>query len=64
MRKWHRWMSVFFAVVMVWVAITGAAALRRGMVARWRADRAIAGRCHAASGLRLPRGLALHAAEG
>lgn len=23
MRKWHRWLSVFFAVVMLWVAVTG-----------------------------------------
>jgi len=23
MRKWHRWISVFFAVIMLWVAITG-----------------------------------------
>jgi hypothetical protein len=23
MRKWHRWLSIFFAIVMVWVAITG-----------------------------------------
>lgn len=23
MRKWHRWLSVFFAIVMVWVAVTG-----------------------------------------
>lgn len=23
MRKWHRWLSVFFAVIMVFVAITG-----------------------------------------
>lgn len=23
MRKWHRWLSVFFAVIMIWVAVTG-----------------------------------------
>ncbi len=23
MRKWHRWLSVFFAIIMVWVAVTG-----------------------------------------
>lgn len=23
MRKWHRWLSVFFAIVMIWVAVTG-----------------------------------------
>lgn len=23
MRKWHRWLSVFFALVMIWVAVTG-----------------------------------------
>lgn len=23
MRKWHRWLSVFFAIVMLWIAITG-----------------------------------------
>ncbi|GAA5055318.1 hypothetical protein GCM10023208_19090 [Erythrobacter westpacificensis] len=23
MRRWHRWLSVFFAIVMIWVAITG-----------------------------------------
>lgn len=23
MRKWHRWLSLFFALVMLWVAITG-----------------------------------------
>lgn len=23
MRKWHRWLSVFFGVIMIWVAVTG-----------------------------------------
>lgn len=23
MRKWHRWLSVFFAVVLLWIAVTG-----------------------------------------
>lgn len=23
MRKWHRWLSAFFAIIMIWVAITG-----------------------------------------
>lgn len=23
MRKWHRWLSIFFALVMIWVAVTG-----------------------------------------
>lgn len=23
MRKWHRWLSVFFAIIMIWVAVTG-----------------------------------------
>jgi hypothetical protein len=23
MRKWHRWLSVFFAVVLIWVTVTG-----------------------------------------
>jgi hypothetical protein len=23
MRKWHRWLSVFFAVFMLWIAVTG-----------------------------------------
>jgi len=23
MRKWHRWLSIFFAIVMIWVAVTG-----------------------------------------
>ncbi|MEO0063537.1 MAG: hypothetical protein RLZZ08_2097 [Pseudomonadota bacterium] len=23
MRKWHRWLSVFFGIVMIWVAVTG-----------------------------------------
>ncbi|TNE52008.1 MAG: PepSY domain-containing protein [Sphingomonadales bacterium] len=23
MRKWHRWLSLFFAVIMIWVAVTG-----------------------------------------
>ena len=24
MRKWHRWLSLFFGVVLVWIAVTGA----------------------------------------
>jgi uncharacterized iron-regulated membrane protein len=23
MRKWHRWLSLFFAVVLIWVTVTG-----------------------------------------
>ncbi len=23
MRKWHRWLSIFFAIIMIWVAVTG-----------------------------------------
>ena len=25
MRKWHRWLSVFFGVFMLWIAVTGVA---------------------------------------
>ena len=23
MRKWHRWLSVFFAIIIIWVTVTG-----------------------------------------
>ena len=23
MRKWHRWLSVFFGIIMIWVTVTG-----------------------------------------
>lgn len=35
MRKWHRWLSLFFAVIMIWVAITG---LLHYLVVWWPAD--------------------------
>ena len=35
MRKWHRWLSLFLAVIMIWVAITG---LLHYLVVWWPAD--------------------------
>lgn len=39
MRKWHRWLSLFFAIVMIWVAITG---LLHYVVVWWPAGEASA----------------------
>ena len=35
MRKWHRWLSVFFAVIMIWVTVTG---LLHYLVVWWPSD--------------------------
>jgi len=35
MRKWHRWLSVFFAIVMIWVTVTG---LLHYLVVWWPSD--------------------------
>jgi hypothetical protein len=34
MRKWHRWLSVFFGVFLVWMAFTGVASHVAAMVAQ------------------------------
>lgn len=39
MRKWHRWLSVFFAVVLIWVTVTG---VLHYLAVWWPGDPAVA----------------------
>lgn len=39
MRKWHRWLSVFFAVFLLWIAGTG---LASHLASLWPVDEAVA----------------------